>query len=106
MWRGLHRHMTSSRIPVEGSGRPPVPGAEPIAEVDSAKRAEVTVTLPSRAEPDPDERVSREEFAERYGADPAAIERLETFASEHRLDVVSADPARRSVVLAGSLDDL
>jgi kumamolisin len=102
----LHRRMTTSRIPVQGSARPPVPGAERIGEVDGARRAEVTVTLPSRTEPDPAERVSREEFAERYGADPAAIEDLEAFAAEHHLDVVSADPARRSVVLAGSLDDL
>src|SRR5689334_12472786 len=98
--------MTPSRIAVKGSARPPVPGAERIGDVDGARRAEVTVTLPARATPDPEERVSRAEFAERYGADPAAIENLETFASDHGLDVVSADPARRSVVLAGTLADL
>ena len=72
--------MTPSRTAVKGSARPPVSGAERIGDVDGAKRAEVTVTLPARATPDPEVRVSRAEFAERYGADPAAIESLETFA--------------------------
>jgi kumamolisin len=98
--------MSTSRIPVPGSERPPMSGSQRIGDVDGARRAEVTVTLPRRAEPDPAKPVSREEFAARYGADPAAIERLEAFATDHHLDVVSASPARRSVVLAGRLDDL
>ena len=48
-------------------------------DVDGARRAEVTVTLARRAEPDPAKPASREEFAARYGADPASIERLEAF---------------------------
>ncbi len=98
--------MSTARVPLQGSDRAPVSGAQRVADVDGSRRAEITVTLPRRASPDPGERVSREEFAARYGADPAAIERLQAFAEEHGLDVVSVSPERRSVVLAGPLERL
>jgi kumamolisin len=46
---------------------------------------------------------SREAFAATYGADPADIERIEGFATEHALTVEEASVARRTVVLAGTV---
>ncbi len=47
--------------------------------------------------------VSREQFAARYGAVPDDIRRVEAFAQHYDLTVVSADPARRTIVLAGTI---
>jgi kumamolisin len=44
---------------------------------------------------------SREEFARAHGADPEDIARIEQFARSHGLSVTKADPALRSVKLAG-----
>jgi kumamolisin len=97
----------SSRTPVEGSERPPLPDARRVGDTDPDRLAEVTLTLRRRGpDPDPGERVDRAEFARRYGADPADIERVEDFAADHGLDVVEADPARRTVVVRGRLADL
>lgn len=104
------------RVPVPGSEKQPVADAEKIGEVHPDERVEVTVRVRSRAEGALQERVqalserpaqageplSREAFAERYGADPAQLAEIETFARANDLAVVSASVARRSVVLAGS----
>src|SRR4051794_3447756 len=50
--------------------------------------------------------MDRDQFAERFGADESDIERLEDFAADHHLDVVQASPARRTVVLAGAIEDV
>jgi kumamolisin len=97
--------MSSDRTPIEGSERPPVPGAQRIGEPDPDRRVEVTLTLRRRGDA-PDGRVDRAEFAERYGADPEDIRRVEEFAASHHLEVVQADAARRTVVVRGRLADL
>jgi kumamolisin len=96
----------ASRIPIAGSERGALPDARRIGEPDPARRIEVTVTLRRRADAEPTETVDRAQFAERYGADPADIERVEEFAADHHLDVVQASPARRAVVLAGTIADM
>jgi kumamolisin len=50
--------------------------------------------------------LSREEFAARFGADPADIARIEQFAREHQLAVVETSIPRRVVVLEGTVADL
>ncbi|HXF27046.1 MAG TPA: protease pro-enzyme activation domain-containing protein, partial [Bryobacteraceae bacterium] len=46
--------------------------------------------------------LSREEFAQTYGADPADIQKVEEFASANGLTVASTDVGRRTVVLSGT----
>ena len=58
------------RVPVPGSVRTPIPGAEVVGPVDPGERAEVTVVLRRRAPLPAGGRLSRAELAERYGADP------------------------------------
>ena len=50
--------------------------------------------------------LTREEFAAAYGADPADLEKVESFARRHGLDVVEASAARRTVRVAGRAADL
>lgn len=50
--------------------------------------------------------LSREEFAASYGADPSDIQRVETFAGAHGLNVLEASPARRTVRVAGRACDI
>jgi kumamolisin len=97
----------SSRTPIPGSEREPLADVRQVGAVDPDRIASVTLTLKRRGpDPDPDERVSREEFASRFGADPEDIQRVEDFAAAHGLDVVDADAARRTVVVRGRLADL
>jgi kumamolisin len=95
-----------NRVPIPGSERDVLAGAERTGDIDPGIRTQVTITLRRRAQPQPGEQVSREAFAERYGADPADVERVEAFAREHGLEVAEASPERRTVVLAGTLAQL
>jgi kumamolisin len=46
--------------------------------------------------------LSREEFAARHGADPAAVAKVESFAREHGLKVEEVSLPRRTVTLSGT----
>jgi len=105
-----------NRVAIPGSEKRPVANAERIGAVHPDERVEVTVRLRSRAEQDLTDRVrqlgaqapearqhlSREEYAQRFGADPAAIARVEAFARANGLSVVGTSAARQSVILAGT----
>jgi kumamolisin len=105
------------RIPLAGSDKQPVAGAEQVGESHPDERLEVTVRLRRRAEqeltahlnrlaaspPEAREHLTREAYAERHGADPADIAKVEAFARSNGLSVVEASAARHSVVLAGNV---
>jgi kumamolisin len=94
-----------ARVELAGSARTPLPAESRVARADPGQRVDVTVVLRRRgALPDPgpaQPHLQRRELEDRAGADLADIARVEAFAHEHGLDVVSASPARRSVVLSG-----
>ena len=46
------------------------------------------------------EQLTPEQFADRYGADPADLDQVKNFAQRYGLQVIEADPARRSVQLS------
>ena len=98
--------MADERVALSGSEREAVPNSRVIGSPDPNEIIDVTVLLRRRAgEPPPagSARVSREEFAGLYGADPADVERVQEFAASNDLTVVEVDLARRSVRLAGSI---
>lgn len=109
--------MPQARTAVVGSDRSAVPNAEMIGAAHPDERLEVTVRVRSRAQEQLDRHVlsltstetppaaamSREEFADRFGADPADIRRVEDFARGAGLNVVESSEARRSVVLSGTV---
>jgi kumamolisin len=52
------------------------------------------------------QRISREEYADQYGASEDDLAQVEAFAAEHHLSVVQSDKGRRSVILKGRIGDL
>src|SRR5215813_8336780 len=102
--------------PLIGSERQPMRGARSVGKADPAERLEVSVILRHRASDAlkgrvaslatgerPDRHLSREAFAQQFGADPADIAVVKQFASSHGLVVVEEDAARRTVVLSGTV---
>jgi hypothetical protein len=104
-------------VNLAGSERPHLSGTERVGRADSAE--EITVIISLRQRPDgpplpdmehwastpPDRRqfVTHEQAAELYGSAPDEVERVSAFATERGLQVVEANPARRSVQLTGRI---
>jgi kumamolisin len=98
---------------LSGSEREPFPNARPIGPVDPNERIEVTVYLRAPATSNLAARINeqvqqgarpmtREEYMATQSASPDDIAKVEAFAREHGLTVVTVDPAGRRVVLAGT----
>jgi kumamolisin len=89
-----------------------MPGAKQVGSLDPNETMQVTIILRSRASKqneraiaelvDRGERLSREEYAARYGADPADVEKIEAFASTNGLSVAKVNLAAQSVTLIGT----
>jgi kumamolisin len=103
-------------LPLAGSERAPMDGAREIGPANPNETVDVTIRLRSRAGKKPmvsadtytkpiEERtiLSRKEFEQRYGAEPDSIARVETFAHQHKLTVKEKSPARRTVILSGTV---
>src|SRR6266480_2286499 len=107
----------NTRVVIQGSRKTPLKRARFTGKLDPNERMEVTVRVRARAAlvvspefaalaaapPAQRRHLSREEFAARFGADPADLERIEQFAHEHDLDVVSSHAGQRTVRLSGTL---
>jgi kumamolisin len=105
-----------ANIFLKGSERVAMPGARVLAPADPAERLEVSVILRRGAGDEFRARVaelasgsagraclSREEFAQRHGADPADLAAVRAFASSCGLTVTQEHAARRTVVLSGTV---
>jgi len=103
-------------LPLAGSERAPLEGAREIGPANPNETVDVTIRLRSRAGKKPivnsaeftkpiQERtiLSRKEFEQRHGADPESIALVESFAREHKLLVKEKSPARRTVILSGTV---
>jgi kumamolisin len=102
--------VAEDRVELPGSRQPPIPNARVGEPVDPNLRITVSIEVRRRAVP-PEinsntPNLSREELTERYGADPADIARIEAFAREHGLQVVSESAETRTVELAGAVADM
>src|SRR5271169_579386 len=99
-----------------GSVRQPMRAARSVGKADPSERLEVSVLLRFRGSDalkdrvaklakgeQPGRHLSREEFAQQFGADPADIAVVRQFANAHGLVVVEEDVARRTVVLSGTV---
>src|SRR5579863_3182155 len=99
-------HMPAGRVLLKGSARQIIADAQVIGSPDPSSSIAVTVLLRRRNSDLPapgTETLTREEFARRFGADPADVIPVERFATENDLSVVEVDLARRSIVLAGTV---
>jgi kumamolisin len=99
-------------IPVPGSNREPLAGAQYVSPVQHNDQVKVTLILRRRdgnlkiAEGLPPQRVfrNRADYGAAHGADPKDIEAVEQFAHENGLTVVERHEASRRIVLAGPAD--
>jgi len=105
-----------NQLPLAGSERAPMEGAQEIGPANPNEMVDVTIRLRSRAGKKPivnaDEFkkptakrtiLSRKEFEQQHGADAASIARVESFARQHKLTVKETSPARRTVILSGTV---
>jgi kumamolisin len=108
----MPQNQTNS-LPLPGSERNLPPDAQLVGPCSPASLITVTLYLRPRNQeelqqrlqqlPHTSERLTPDQFAERYGADPADLDQVRNFAQRHGLQVIEADPARRSVRLSGSV---
>lgn len=100
--------MASNKVPFHGSERRPL--GTRVGEVPKDEVVDVSVILKPKARPEAPQAgsapISREEFAARFGADPAAIDQVKALAREYNLTVTEVSPERRTVKLSGSAADM
>ncbi len=101
-------------VKLPGSDRKPMAGAKKAAAADPNAVMQATLVLRPRqsAESEPLEnivergdRLTREEYQARYGADPADVQSLLAFASTYGLALVRVDLGARTVTLTGKTSD-
>ena len=103
-------------VPLAGSDRAQLAGAHEIGPANPNETVDVTIRVRSRAGKNPIVSVnefkkpvkqrtilSRKDFEQLHGADPDSIARVESFASAHKLTVKEKSPARRTVILSGTV---
>jgi kumamolisin len=104
-------------VQLPGSERRPSKSAKLLASADDAETFKVTIVLRRRKDgeqiPDFDyyaktppgnrKRLSMDEFAKKYGAHPDEIKKVVDFAEKSGLKVVETHPARRTVVVSGTV---
>jgi kumamolisin len=112
----LNERDVMARIPLKGSEKTPLPGSRAVGPADPTERVLVSMLLRRRGQREFQERVrrlaagdrsvgilGREQFAHHFGADPADIAAVKTFASRNGLSVIQESVARRTVVVAGTV---
>lgn len=98
----------SKRTSLKGTEHMMLPGARAIGPSDPHQLIEISIVLKHRAPlPKIDEtrdRMSHNDFAKTYGADPAQIEKIRQFARDNNLQVMERgdEALRRTVTLSGT----
>src|SRR5208283_988845 len=102
-------------VKLPGSEREPLSGATKTGYVDPNEVMQVTLTLRPRAAGKKQlsldklvasgQRISRDQLAANYGADPADVQQVGAFAAAHGLSVGHVNLAARTVVLSGKAAD-
>jgi kumamolisin len=93
-------------VPLPGSERQPVAGAQPGAELDASTQIEVTLVtrrrerLPAEVVTGP-ETLSRDELAARHGTDPSDLALIRDVLGRFGLTVTGADAGARRVTVTG-----
>jgi len=97
-----------ARVLLVGSTRSAAQGVGPAGTLDPATVITATVVLRRRAELPAGlvfgpSTIGRQDFADRYGADPADVQRVRTVLSGLGVEVVAEDPASRRLTVRGDL---
>ena len=102
---------------ISGSERKPVRGARVIHNAHPDQTIEVSIRLRSKAEDQREQlkaalvkpgfkQISRTQYEQTHGADPADVEKIKKFAQEFNLKVDAVDLARRTVKVSGTVANL
>ncbi len=94
-------------VPVPGSYKQPLKGAQPSGDVPAEQRFQVSVRVRRRSHPPAIEggapvQMSRAAFNENYSADAADLRAVEDFARRYGLSVEHSSPEQHTVVLSGT----
>src|SRR3974390_3462579 len=102
-------------VKLPGSERQPLPGAKKTGAANPNAIMRVTLSLRprklTRKQPKLDaliasgKRISREEYAANYGADPADVQEVSAFAATQGLAIAHVDLAAKRVGLIGHSED-
>ena len=97
-----------SFVPLPGSERGSLPESQQLGAVDEAQQIEVTLVTRRRAALPRDlvegpATLTREQFAEQHGTDPADLDLISTVLAGHGLRVTSADAGARRVTVTGTI---
>ncbi|QUQ71726.1 S53 family peptidase [Kutzneria sp. CA-103260] len=97
-----------ARVPLVGSTRPAAQGAGPAGTLDPATVITATVVLRRRAELPAGlvfgpSTIGRQDFVDRYGADPGDVQRVRTVLSGLGVEVVAEDLGSRRLTVRGDL---
>ena len=101
--------MLVERVELRGSERRTIAEAQITGVPDPSERVSVTLVLRRRTSelpPPGSVTLSREEFAQQYGADPEDVAAVEDFAAANDLTVGEVSLARRSVQLEGTVANM
>ena len=95
-------------VPLPGSERGSLPESQQLGAVDGAQQIEVTLVTRRRAALPRDlvegpATLTREQFAEQHGTDPADLDLISTVLAGHGLRVSSADAGARRVKVTGTI---
>jgi kumamolisin len=109
---GAEQIVTSdSFVPLPGSERSALPLAADAGPVDGAQRVEITLIIRRRAVLSRDlvegpATLTREQFAEQHGIDPADMESLRAVLAARGLQITESDTGARRVKVAGTPAEL
>jgi kumamolisin len=97
-----------SFVPLPGSERGSLPGSQQLGALDEAQQIDVTLVIRRRAALSRDlvegpATLTREQFAEQHGTDPADLDLISTVLAGHGLRVTSADAGARRVMVTGTI---
>ncbi len=101
--------MAKAKVELPGSQRPEPPGAAVVGTPDPNEVVQISVVVRRRnplPAPGAGPAVSRAQFADLYGADPADMQKVADYGAAEGLTFVSSDAARRTVALSGTLSRL
>jgi kumamolisin len=98
----------ADHVSLPGSERPAKDGARRIRDADPDERLDVTVTLagPPLPEAGVGEPLTREQLADRHGADPTTIARVSEVLERFGLTVGEVSPLTRSLRVSGTVTQL
>ncbi len=102
--------------PIEGSERRPAPGARRVAAENPSAKLSVTIRVRRRTDAPampvhhhadtPTGHVSREDFAERYGASKADLDLVVSFARANGLEIEETSAPKRTVKVTGTVEQM